>query len=168
MSHAPERDKIATKHLNWSDPTLLFQVIEKRINFSSNGVTSPTTFWRDYFTETVDGLPLREYVTNLIIPRPRDIILLFKLALEEAVNNGHGIVEEIDFKKAEYKYSEYALQSLFPENGKRIPDLESILYEFVGRDHIMNKPELEDCIRLNTTEDPDFIIQVLCELTFWD
>lgn len=29
MSHAPERDKIATKHLNWSDPTLLFQVLKK-------------------------------------------------------------------------------------------------------------------------------------------
>ncbi|MFF3926272.1 P-loop ATPase, Sll1717 family [Paenibacillus lactis] len=166
MSHAPERDKIATKHLNWSDPTLLFQVIEKRISFSSNGITSPSTFWRDYFTETVDGLPLKAYVKNLIIPRPRDIILLFKLALEEAVNNGHGIVEESDFKKAEYKYSEYALQSLFPENGKRVPDLEAILYEFVGRNAILSKPEVEECIKLNTSEDTDFIIQVLCEMTF--
>ncbi|OAX46139.1 P-loop ATPase, Sll1717 family [Paenibacillus sp. AD87] len=167
MSHAPERDKIATKRLNWSDPNLLFQVIEKRINFSSNGITSPSTFWKDYFTEKVNGLPLRDYVKNLIIPRPRDIILLFKLALEKAVNNGHKIVEEEDFKEVEYKYSEYALLSLFPENGKRIEDLESILYEFVGRNAILSRPELEECISLNaSTDNIDSIVQVLCEMTF--
>lgn len=166
MSHAPERDKISTKFLNWSDPQLLFRVIEKRIDYSSNGITSPEKFWKDYFCETVGGIPLKEYIHNLIIPRPRDIILLFKIALQEAVNRNHKIVEEKDFESAEYTYSEYAFQSLLPENGKRVKDLESILYEFVGRNSIINQEEVEECISVNKEVDINYVIQILCETTF--
>ncbi|WP_240420307.1 P-loop ATPase, Sll1717 family [Paenibacillus periandrae] len=166
MSHAPERDKIATKYLNWSDPHLLFRVIEKRIDYSSNGVTSPEALWNDYFCEQVDGLPLKTYIENLIIPRPRDIIFLFKMALQEAVNRNHKKVEEEDFKSAEYSYSEYALQSLFPENGNRVKDLESILYEFAGQRSIINQEELEDSLKINKEIEAHQLVTILCEMTF--
>ncbi len=166
MSHAPERDKISTKFLSWTDPSLLFRVIEKRIDYSSNGITSPETFWRDYFCETVQGVPLKEYVQKLIIPRPRDIIFLFKMALQEAVNRNHRKVEEIDFASAEFAYSEYAFQSLLPENGKRVRDFESILYEFVGSNAILSQEEVEAYVSISTEEDPNYIVQILCETTF--
>lgn len=166
MSRAPERDKIASKYLNWSDPQLLFRVIEKRIDYSTNGVASPESFWKNYFCEEVMGLPLRLYIEKLIIPRPRDIIFLFKIAIQEAVNRGHKKVEEEDFLSAEYYYSEYALQSLFPENGNRIDNLESILYEFAGQRAIIDQNELEECLRVNSTHDINQLVQVLCEMTF--
>ncbi|ASR50034.1 hypothetical protein B4V02_24015 [Paenibacillus kribbensis] len=93
-------------------------------------------------------------------------MFLFKVILQEAVNRGHKIVEEEDFKTAEYAYSEYALQSLFPENGKRVKDLESILYEFVGQKSILTQEEVEDCLKINSEEDLEFLIQILCEMTF--
>lgn len=166
MSHAPERDKIPTKHLSWSEPRLLFRVIEKRINYSISGITSPDALWKDYFCSHVDGIPLTSFIENLIIPRPRDIIFLFKAAFQEAINRGHTKVEEEDFKSAENSYSEYALQSLFPENGNRIKDLESILYEFAGQDSIISQEELEKSLRKNSSEDVHHLINILCEMTF--
>lgn len=167
MSHAPERDKISTKYLNWSDPQLLFRVIEKRINFSANGVTSPEALWKDYFCENIKGIPLKRFIEELIIPRPRDIIFLFKMALQEAVNRNHVKVEEEDFLAAEKSYSEYALQSLFPENGNRVSDLESILYEFAGQNSIISQEELEECLKLySESHDMSQLIQILCEMTF--
>lgn len=38
---------------------------------------------------------------------------------------------------------------------------------FVGRNSILSRPELEECIMLNaSSENIDFIIQVLCEMIF--
>ncbi|WP_408008357.1 P-loop ATPase, Sll1717 family [Pseudalkalibacillus sp. A8] len=166
MSFASERDKIPFRHLTWSEPSLLFRVIENRIDYSSDGVTSPDVLWEKYFCKHIDGIPLRTYVQSLILPRPRDIVFLFKTALQEAVNKGHSKVEEEDFKAAEYSYSEYALQSLFPENGGRIKNLESILYEFAGEKSIINKEELEESLRKNTLTNIEDIIRILCEMTF--
>ncbi|EOO70281.1 hypothetical protein IIC_04723 [Bacillus cereus VD021] len=166
MSYAPERDKIPMKHLTWSEPRLLFRIIENRIDYSSNSVASPEELWEKYFCNDVDGLPLKDYVEKLIIPRPRDIIFLFKAALQEAVNKGHIKVEEEDFKSAEHSYSEYALQSLFPENGNRVENLESLLYEFAGENSIISQEELEKCLQKNSSQDIKEIIGTLCDMTF--
>lgn len=166
MSYASERDKIPMKHLTWSEPRLLFRIIENRIDYSSNGVSSPDELWEKYFCKTVDETPLKQFIEKLILPRPRDIIFLFKAALQEAVNKGHSRVEEEDFKAAEYSYSEYALQSLFPENGNRIKNLESILYEFAGEKSIVTQEELEECIKKNSSQDINQLISILCDMTF--
>lgn len=166
MSYASERDKIPFRYLSWSEPNLLFRVIENRIEYSSSGVSSPEALWEKYFCEKVDGVPLRNFVVNLILSRPRDIVFLFKAALQEAVNKGHSIVEEEDFKSAEYSYSEYALQSLLPENGGRIKDFETILYEFAGVKSILTQEELEECLVGFDDANVDDIIKILCEMTF--
>ncbi|MED2282142.1 hypothetical protein P4W12_27170, partial [Bacillus thuringiensis] len=82
---------------------------------------------------------------------------MFKTALQEAVNKGHTKVEE-DFKSAERSYSEYALQSLFPENGNTVRDLELILYEFAGENLIISQEELEECLQKNSSQDTKEII----------
>ncbi len=166
MSYAPESDKIPIKHLSWSDSRLLFRVIENRIEYSSNGVVSPTALWDNFFCKEIKGMSLKEYVGNLILPRPRDVIFLFRSALHEAVNRGHSKVEEEDFLAAEYLYSEYALRSLLPENGGRIKGLESIFYEFAGEQSIINRNELEACLKKNSSQNVNEIINILCELTF--
>ncbi|MCY7701948.1 hypothetical protein MH076_08730 [Bacillus altitudinis] len=166
MSFVDERDKVPYKNLSWNDPLMLFRIIENRVDYSSNGVTSPEALWKEYFCENINGIPLKEFVSNLIIPRPRDIIFFFKSALHEAVNKGHSIVEEEDFLDAEYAYSEYALSSLFPENGKRVDDLESIFYEFVGEQPILTEERLRECLLNCTSQNTDEVINILCELTF--
>lgn len=166
MQHAPERDKVPTKQLSWSEPKLLFRVIENRIQYSKSGISSPEAMWNQYFCSTIDGVPLKKYISDLILPRPRDIIYLFKAALQEAVNRGHTKVEEEDFKTAEYSYSEYALQSIFPENGGRIEDLESVFYEFAGEQSIISEEQLVTCLKKSSSHETNELIDVLCEITF--
>jgi Cdc6-like AAA superfamily ATPase len=166
MNYASERDKIPFKYLTWSEPSLLFRVIENRIEYSSNGVSSPDVLWNKYFCRDVEGVPLKKFVEKLILPRPRDIVFLFKAALQEAVNKGHSKVEEDDFIAAEYAYSDYALKSLFPENGGRVKNLDSILYEFAGEKSIINQEELENCLMRSSNHDVKDLIRILCEMTF--
>ncbi|MGY4713583.1 P-loop ATPase, Sll1717 family [Bacillus amyloliquefaciens] len=166
MSFVDERDKVPYKNLSWNEPIMLFRIIENRIDYSNNGVTSPEALWKEYFCENVNGIPLKNFISNLIIPRPRDIIFFFKSALQEAVNKGHATVEEEDFLAAEYAYSEYALSSLFPENGNRVEDLESIFYEFVGEQPILSEERLIECLQNCTSQNIDEVIKILCELTF--
>ncbi|ALC87378.1 hypothetical protein AM499_17330 [Bacillus sp. FJAT-22090] len=165
-SYASEIDKVPIKHLSWSDYSLLFRVIENRIKYSNNGITSPDVLWNQYFCQEVNGIPLKKYIENLILPRPRDIIFLFKMALQEAVNRGHVKVEEEDFKSAEFAYSDYAIKSLFPENGGRIEDIEIIFYAFAGEKSILTQEEIENCIKKYSKQNINEVLNILCEMTF--
>ncbi|WP_240746274.1 P-loop ATPase, Sll1717 family [Lysinibacillus sp. S2017] len=166
LSFAPEQDKIPFKHLSWNDSSQLFRVIENRIEYSSQSIASPDELWKQYFCKNVNGIDLKKYVQQLILPRPRDIVFLFKAAIQEAINRGHTTVEEFDFLEAEYLYSQYALQSILPENGGRIENFESILYDFAGETSILTKAELEKCLVNVKSKTIEETIEILCELTF--
>ncbi|WGF37755.1 hypothetical protein QBO96_18870 [Lysinibacillus capsici] len=166
LSFAPEQDKIPFKHMSWNDTSQLFRVIENRIEYSSQSIASPEELWNQYFCKTINGVSLKEYVEKLILPRPRDIVFLFKAAIQESINRGHTIVEEADFLEAEYLYSQYALQSLLPENGGRIENFESLLYDFAGEKSILSRLEIEKCLGETNSDTCNNIIEILCELTF--
>lgn len=166
LTYANERDKIQHSKLVWQDIDLLFRIIEGRIRYSLEGITSPTELWNNYFCSEVNNIPLKQYVENLILPRPRDIIFLFRGAIQEAVNRGHIKVEESDFLSAESKYSQYAIESLLPENGNRLDDFESLLYEFAGSNEIILITEIEDILRNYKLTNTAEVIDILCELTF--
>lgn len=167
LSYASERDKIQHSKLIWEDIELLFRIVENRFIYSAESIPSPTELWDRFFCKNVKGnISLKEYVAQLILPRPRDIIYLFRAAIQEAVNRAHTFVMESDFIAAELKYSQYALESLLAENGNRVPDLEELLYEFAGAPQIIDYDEVSSTISkigiTHTTE----VIDLLCELTF--
>ena len=167
LSYANERDKLEYSKLLWNDPELLFRVIENRMQYSIDTIPSPKELWQKYFCKDVQGIALREYVSQLIIPRPRDIIFLFRAAIQEAVNRGHSMVLEEDFLSAEFKYSQYALESLSAENGNRVEDLESLLYEFAGETAILSHSQVIEILnRVSEKNDHKELIEFLCELTF--
>ncbi|MFZ7774351.1 hypothetical protein ACO1CU_10785 [Bacillus velezensis] len=58
------------------------------------------------------------------------------------------------------------MSSLFPENGNRVEDLESIFYEFVGEQPILSEERLIECLQNCTSQNIDEVIKILCELTF--
>ena len=55
-----------------------------------------------------------------------------KAVVSFAVNRKHDRVEEKDVFDGEKQYSQYALDSILAENGITVPQLESVLFEFVG------------------------------------
>ena len=85
MRFIPERDKVSYSRITWDDPEILLSVIEQRL-LNSSVITSPNQIWSRYFCPTVQGIETRKYLTRFILPRPRDLIYLCKLALVNAVN----------------------------------------------------------------------------------
>lgn len=163
---AKERDKIPHSKLIWDDNELLFRVVESRFSYSAETVPSPKDLWERFFCEKVRSIPLKDYVSQLILPRPRDIIFLFRAAVQEAVNRGHTKVSETDILSAESKYSQYALDSILAENGNRVNDLEALLYEFAGAPEIISIEEVNQNLKRFNIANNAYVIDVLCELTF--
>jgi hypothetical protein len=132
LANAREPDKIIAFKVDWQDPELLRRVIEARFLSSHEGSVVPEELWTKYFVPSVHGIATREYFTERILLRPRDLLIFVKAAVAVAVNRGQPLVRESDIAEAEKQYSQYALSSILVENGIAVLQLESILYEFAG------------------------------------
>ena len=165
---ARERDKLAYKRLDWTDPTLLHRIIEERIAESSNQNIHPDEVWKRIFVENIDGIPVKDYITQQIIPRPRDIIYLCKASLSHAVNGGHQQIEKDDIKQAEQEYSQYAFNSLEAEVSAQLTHMEELLYEFAGVNSILTRTQIESFGKNVSIDDAEIqlAINLLCETAF--
>src|SRR5262249_52521404 len=169
MMAAREPDKIGHTLLTWDDDRLLLRVLEERfVKFHSSGI-SPDEIWNRYFCRTVRNMPTQTYLIERSLKRPRDLLYFVKAAMENAVNRGHGHVEENDLLQAEKQYSQFALSTVIVENIVAVPDIESILYEFAGRSPVLTLPEIANCMSRVKVEDSEVqnIITQLCLVTFF-
>jgi hypothetical protein len=76
------------------------------------------------------------------MPRPRDLIFMFREVIGCAVNRGHATVTDNDALKAEERYSQYVLDSLVHESGMTIEQVESLLFGFVGEPAVLGRETL--------------------------
>lgn len=169
IKYARERDKISYSMITWDDPETLIRVLEERFIASPYPrISSPKEVWSKYFCASVRGIPTRSYLTKYILPRPRDLIYLSKTAIAQAVNRRHAKVEEEDILEAQNKYSQYALDTIIVENSIQIEALESLLYEFVGSEEVINSNDILEAMKIcKIPEDKlDEVIELLCDLTF--
>jgi hypothetical protein len=165
---AREPDKISYSRLEWDDRDLLKRVIEERFVAGHDGDVSPDDLWTRYFCEEVAGRPTSDYLLDVILARPRDLIYLMNAAVATAVNRKHTRVEPDDILEAERQYSLYALESLVVENTLPAIDLESVLFEFVGSRSVVTQNELRE-ILAGAGIDADMfdeMVKILCGLTF--
>ncbi|MFZ0821582.1 MAG: hypothetical protein WAM91_16075 [Candidatus Acidiferrales bacterium] len=140
VDQAAEPDKLPYVRLKWEDKELLLRVIESR--YAAAFGADPKGMWPQYFCRKVRDVETTEYILSKILARPRDILYLVKEAVSTAVNRGHTKVQQEDILEAEKQYSHYALRSILVENGITIPQLESVLYEFVGKTAIVSQKEI--------------------------
>ena len=165
---AKEPDKIPHSRLSWKDPELLLRVIEERFVASQSVGTSPSDLWNRFFIEAVNGIPVKEFIMERILPRPRDLVFFVKSAIEKAVNRNHVKVESADLVEAEKDYSQHAWETILVENGIQSGSLEKILYEFAGANNFVTGSELKTFFSKAevATSDVDQLIARLCELSF--
>ena len=165
---AKEPDKIPHSRLSWNDPELLLRVIEERFVASQSVGTSPSDLWNRFFVEDVKGIPVKTFIMERILPRPRDLVIFVKSAIEKAVNRNHVKVEAADLIEAEKDYSQHALETILVENGIRFGSLEKILYEFAGANEFVTERELKTFFSKADVSDSDVdqLIAHLCELSF--
>ena len=60
------------------------------------------------------------------------MILFARSAISNAVNAGHDKVSAEDVLRAEATYSQFAFEALVVENALRAPNIESLLFSFIG------------------------------------
>lgn len=166
MTIAREPDKIVYSKLNWNDNEMLIRVVEER--FASSLATNPNEVWANYFCPTVKEMPTKQYFLSRILKRPRDLLFFVKAAITTAVNRRHGLVEERDVLDAEKQYSQFAIDSILVENGVTIKQLETIIYEFVGAQPILDEPAVKVILLASGVQDEkaESVIKHLCNLTF--
>ena len=165
---ALEPDKVKYSLLKWDDTDLLCQIIEERFLSAFETVMDPEVLWDRYFSPTVKGIITKDYITDAILKRPRDIIHLVNAAVTTAINRRHTRIEEEDIITAEIQYSQYALESLNVENTLPDVNLEDVMFEFVGTTVNMSKSEVCEVIESAgvQVERVESTIDVLHDLTF--
>lgn len=165
---ALEPDKVNYSLLKWDDTDLLWRVIEERFLSASETAQEPNDLWDRHFCAKVNEIPTKEYITNAILKRPRDIIYLVNAAVTTAINRGHSRIEESDILAAEIQYSQYALESVNVENTLPDIDLEAVMFGFVGLPVNVSKSEVQEAIQYGNVSDEliEPTIDVLHDLTF--
>jgi len=167
---AREPDKVEyTNLLNSEDKDVLFRIIEQRfIELSFNELLA-AKLWEKYIVETVEDIPVKDYIYDKLIPRPRDIIYFFKSAHRKAVSRGHSIIKEDDVKSAYEDYSSWVFTSMLVENGITIDQLKEFLYQLVGYPSILDKETLFvamcDAKLSESEEHLDYLIEHLSTLS---
>jgi len=95
-------------------------------------------------------------------------LYLVKAAVSFAVNRKHDRVEERDILDGEKQYSQYALDSILVENGITIPQLESVLFEFVGVRAVLTEESVKELVAKADipAEKVDAVVEHLVKLSF--
>ena len=147
-NEAREPDKLPLSTIAWRDPATLLAVIETRFEVSAGGSRKAADLWNTYFCPEVDGQPTREYITSVVLPRPRDVVYFCNMAVGRALDRRHDRVEAEDFRSAEETYSQYAYEALLVENGVTIPEMKDALLGFLDAPSIITRPEINACLDL--------------------
>jgi hypothetical protein len=142
LSFAREPDKIEVSRLKWEDPEILFRIIEDRFIALSNGKYSAEDLWGKFFISHVKGLKTKDFITENIFPRPRDIIYFFKTCKDTAVSRGHSVIQEKDVIDSLKDYSSWVFKSVLVENGITYSQMEEFMYELMASNNILTKTEI--------------------------
>lgn len=162
--YAPEADKLQISKMVWNDNELLLRVVEERLAQGND-----IDVWEEYFCKEIDGLPIKDYLIKSVLPKPRDLIYLVSMAIENAKNRKHSIVEENDIKDAVEKYSEFAFQTLITELQIEFPKIENFLLELLGVQSIIDQEKLQS-YAMNVGIDSrefDGYVSMLCQMLFF-
>ena len=170
LERAREPDKFEyTNLLKLADKDVLFRIIEQRfVELNSNELLEES-LWEKYIVKTVDDIPVKDYIYEKLIPRPRDIIFFFKNAHENATSRGHVTIEEEDIKLAYGNYSSWVFTSMMVENGITIDQLKEFLYGLVECPQVVDRDTLYVAMcdsKLSESEDfLDYLIEHLSSLS---
>lgn len=169
MNAAREPDKLGHTLLVWQDDELLLRVLEERFVRSHDNSVSPKEMWDKYFCPKIGGVSTSAYFLDRILKRPRDLLYFVKAAMETAVNRGHGRVEIADVLEAEKQYSQFAFASVVVETIVSLPNIEAILYEFVGLPPALSLDRITGCMVRARVPDDDIsaILSQLCMANFF-
>jgi hypothetical protein len=174
LRQAREPDKIPFDRITWNDRDRLRLLADSRLIAATGAAyegLSAEVVWGRFFVPTAYGTPVFDYIFSVILLRPRDLLYFLRSAISSAVNRRHDKVREEDFLRAEEDYSQFVYQSMFVELREKIPDLENIMSEFMGRSSILTQSHIESAISKvssRSAAEIDVVITALATSSFFE
>ena len=115
-------------------------------------------FWNKYVVDNYHGVATRDFIWNVIMPRPRDLIYFIKQAQSSAIKRRHKTIEASDIKTAYEDYSKWIFGNLIEENGITFSQMEDFLYSLIGFDKIIYTDEIKKAKRESNISEEDMPI----------
>ncbi len=155
--------------LLWNNDDLK-AIITERIRASLNlSEIDSSEIWSNLFSNRLyrSKAPAEKYIIDRTFKRPRDMISFVRFAIEQAIKNGHAVIEPSDTRLAEEeKYSQSKLKDLIIENQKQYPFISDLLNSFSGCLHKISIEDIKQRIdtfinRHNLTQEANIILRLL-------
>ena len=161
-------DKLPVQRISWHDSDMLRRILDLRLDYASGQADRASVMWRRLFPQSVGGVSTWDYIRATILPRPRDLLVFVRQAIDGAVNRGHESVTEGDLIAARERYSEYAFQSIVDEDDPRRGKLDEVVYEFADCGRIVSKSDVENVLAAAEVAPTYYAayIDLLCDSNF--
>lgn len=147
------KDKLVL--LDWMDSDLLRELVRLRI-VANNVITNNLDMsvdeidfsyaWSLVFVSHYNGEETSQLLIDMSLMRPRFLLNLMNHCRSFAVNLNHEKIFEEDIGKGIALYSDDVLKDISYELRDVAPDLEDILYQFIGSSHRLSVAKVEQLI----------------------
>ena len=141
VENTPDRGKISSITLDWTDPDLLRELLRKRFLYTDRDLLGTPVFdeiWRQIAVTHIQGEETSQYLIERSLMRPRALIELLRFCRSHAVNLQHSRIEVNDIERGEEAYSSELLNNIGFEIRDIFPSGENILYEFIEAQEVMS------------------------------
>ncbi|HHX24415.1 MAG TPA: hypothetical protein GX723_10515 [Thermoanaerobacterales bacterium] len=152
---ARERDKlnVETIELTWDDKDVLLLVLYERFKIASEYWGKEVDdVWNTFFKWDNDEIQLKDWLYNVVLPRPRDLIRLIQKAIEIAISHRHPEIWKEDLEMALISYSGFALDQIITEYKAEEPWIINFLNSFIGDYYIYSYANLRKKIIRSSKE----------------
>lgn len=132
-NQTPDRGKESVANLDWTDRSLLEEMLRKR--FVKNEAVADGPFrdiWSRYFDAHVGGTDTFGYILERSLYQPRAVLNFVTKSIQVGVGRGHSIVSESDVLAAEKAFSEDMLRNLHFEIRDIAPHFDGVVHGFIG------------------------------------
>lgn len=165
------------ERIDWT-PELLGEVLLRRASASLGRPVPADELWGRVLPESVDGEPIRDYLTSRTLLRPRDVIQFVTLCRDTALRHGHPTIHASDVRAAARDFSRWKLQDLGNEYLVSYPFLTRLYALFQNTGYLVTRKalharfaEVRDSLVEQFPEyahvlEPDVVIDVLFGLGF--
>ena len=164
----PEQDKLPIEQVLWDDKDLLRRVLVQRLMQNAPLGMNESAVWEHVFPQQVEGSSTADFIFETVLPRPRDMIHMVKVAISTALTRRHEKVLAEDLMFARDKYSKFAFDSVLAEDDPQRLKLEAVLFEFAGAKRTVSLPEIME--RMSKADvsgdDAEWYLNLLCDIGF--
>jgi hypothetical protein len=166
----PDRGKVSRASLDWTDPSLLEEMLRRRFVYSLgipiSSAPNFSTLWSSFaISHLPNGEETFRYIIHRSLMRPRSLLDFLHQCKSHAVNLGHEKIDISDVFEGELNYSTDLVNGISLEIQDVLPSITDALFAFIESSPDLTPIALES--RLNRLTKDAQNQERLLNLLFW-